>query len=143
MGAPFRSSAIEAHTPRARQMMARNRVAAAERRIGELVAKLHAGHTRLSADGPALFEIRDALKQRRDALEALDSLYFEQLGAADIWEAEQRPGGPTPLDEDDLADAIFKRLELNYAAAIEADERPGELTFHDDARATYRAGAGY
>lgn len=137
------SGAAEAHTPRAQQMMARNRVATAERRIGELVAKLHAGHTRLATDTPALFEIREALKQRRDALEALDELYFEQLGAPDFWENGKRQGRPTPLDEDDLATALMERLELNYAAAIEAAEPPGEPAYADGVRADYRAGPGY
>ncbi|AWN47188.1 hypothetical protein DK419_13390 [Methylobacterium terrae] len=60
-----------------------------------------------------------------------------------MWEASRRPGLPTPLDEDDLATAAHERLELNYAAAIEAAEPPGEPTFRDDVRATYVAGAGY
>ncbi|WP_162561218.1 hypothetical protein [Methylobacterium terrae] len=72
MGAPFRSGAVEAHTPRAQQMMARNRVAAAERRFGETVLKLNAGHVKLASDRPTVFALRDALAERRAALEALD-----------------------------------------------------------------------
>ncbi len=143
MADTLRPGAASAPKVAAAQMAARHRVTKAERRAAILIGLVAAGHTRLSTERPSLFEIRETMQELWAARRAVDEIHFAALGAADIWEAEQRTGGPTPLDEDDLADAIFKRWELNYAAAIEAAEPAGETTFRDDVRATYVAGAGY
>lgn len=127
----------------AAQAAACHRAAMAEQRFAALVAKIAAGHTRLTTERPSLSEIREVLEERNAARRALDEVHYAALGATDIWQAVRRLGGPTPLDEDDIADALLKRWELNHAAAIEAAEPPGEPTFRDDVRATYRAGAGF
>ncbi|WP_123834230.1 hypothetical protein [Methylobacterium currus] len=139
----LRPGASAAPKVAAAQMAARHRAQAAERRAAIMIARIAAGHTRLDADRPTLVQVHETLQELWAARRAVDEIHFAALGAADIWEAERRTGGPTPLDEDDLADAIIKRLELNCAAAIEASEPIGQPTFHDDVRATYRAAAGY
>lgn len=142
-GDPFLSGAAETPSVPAAQMAARHRAFAAEQRFAALVAKVAAGHTRLSTERPSLFEIREVLEERQAARRSLDDVHYAALRTDEFWENGKRQGQPTPLDEDDMASAIMERLELNYAAAIEAAEPPGAPTYADDVRATYRASAGY
>ncbi|KMO28545.1 hypothetical protein [Methylobacterium aquaticum] len=143
MGAPFRSGAVPAPSVPAALMASRHRYIKAEQRFAVLVAKVAAGHTRLSTERPSLFEIREVLEERQAARRAVDEAYYAALRTDDFWENGRRQGAPTPLDEDDIATALMERWELNYAAAIEAAEPAGEPTFRDDVRATLVAGAGY
>jgi hypothetical protein len=143
MGAPFRSGAAPAPSVPAALMASRHRYIKAEQRFAALVAKVAAGHTRLSNERPSLFEIREVLEERNAARRGVDEAYYAALRTDDFWETGRQQGQPTPLDEDDIATALIERWEMNYAAAIEAAEPTGEPTRHDDARATYRAGAGY
>ncbi|WP_099952819.1 HNH endonuclease [Methylobacterium currus] len=94
MGAVL-SGATEAPSIPAAQMASRHRATKAEQRAAALIAKVAAGHTRLSNERPSLFEIREVLQELWAARRAVDEVHFAALGVADFWEdpASDHPAG--------------------------------------------------
>lgn len=144
MGAPFRSgAAIPACATRRSLALARIALATAEQRLDDLVMHLKAGRIRLASGRRDEDLLREATAAVFKARQALDEARYAALGADALWEADSRQGLPTANDEDDLGTVLHLASEANWGAALIGAEPPGELSFHDDARATYRAGAGY
>jgi hypothetical protein len=144
MGAPFRSgAAVPACAARRSLALARIALTNAERHLDSLVLQLRRGHIQLAPGRRDDLVLREANAAVFKARQALDEARYRALGADALWDAAGCHGLPTSNDEDDLGTALHLASEANWAAALDGAEPPGEPTFRDDVRATYRAGAGY
>ena len=145
MGAPFRSgAAVPVDAASCALAKARIRLLGAEQHLDALVLRLRAGHVKLAPRQNDDAVLREACTAIFAARQALDEARFDVLGVdGDAWEAAGHRGLPTPNDEDDVGTVLHGASEANWQRLVSADDVPGELSFHEDARATYRAGAGY
>jgi hypothetical protein len=114
--------------PATRLQHARDAVAACERRLDDIVQRLHRGHTGLSkvgTDDDAV--IREARERLFSCRRHLDDIRLELLTLEHL--------SLNPLDEDDMATALERRLRANEEA--EAREC-GELDFIEAGRREMR-----
>lgn len=145
MGESFHSgAAIPACATRRSLALARIALANAERHLDALVLQLKAGRIRLAPGRRDDAVLREATTAVFVARQRLDEARFAALGVdGDAWEAAGNRGLPTPNDEDDLGTVLHDASEANWQRALDGAEPAGRVTFLDDVRATYRAGAGY